>query len=327
MRAIIVGPAHHGAVQHARTVAALTGTPTVERRDPGSVAHADVAGARMLHCHYTDKWWGPDADSAADAFVSFAGSVGRPIVVSAHDVPVGDGTDHDRRRSRAYRRVLATAAVVIVASEHERIRLHGLGLDADVVPLPVVAPGAPPARREPWGGTIVVLGFVYPGKGHDDVVAAAARLRRPSSVICAGAPSPGHDDLAAELGARAGGSLLLTGPLTDDELALVTARAAVPVVPARNPSASASLARWLAAGRRPLVAISAYSCEIAAQDPRLLTLYDPSDPDALLVAIQHAQRDPAGTWRGGPVPAALTAPRVAAAHRAVFARVLACTAS
>jgi hypothetical protein len=129
----------------------------------------------------------------------------------------------------------------------------------------VVAPGP----RPPWAGrpTLGVLGFVYPGKGHDDVIAAAAAHPDRPGVVAAGAVADGHDDLAADLAetaAAAGVGWTVTGSLSPAGLAAAAAAVDVPLVPGRAVSASGSLLAWLAHGRRPLVADGAYAREVAA---------------------------------------------------------------
>ena len=92
------------------------------------------------------------------------------------------------------------------------------------------------------------------------------------------------------------------------------------IVPAAQPSASASLHTWIGAGRRPLVAASPYACEVAAHGADLMTLYPLGDPRLLAAAISQALADPASTWRAGPPPSGLTLGAVADAHRGVYER-------
>ena len=239
-------------------------------------------------------------------------------MITFHDLPDGDGSDRDARRTHAYRLVARRAAACIVASRHERCRLWRCGGAAHVIPLPIEAI-APRPSLTPIEPTVVVLGFLYPGKGHDDVVDAVASLRRPVRVICAGRASPGHDDLPDALRRRAGGLPIdITGTLSDGDLHDLARAAAVPVVPARNPSASASLATWIGVGRRALTADNVFAREVAAHEPGLLTLYDPRQPGALAEAIVHALTDPPSTWRTVAVPPAFVPSHIAAQHLAVY---------
>ena len=78
-----------------------------------------------------------------------------------------------------------------------------------------------------------------------------------------------------------------SSPATSTRPALAAAirRVDVPVVPATAPSASASLATWIAHGRRPLTADSAYADELVAASPELVTSYPPHDARLLAAAI------------------------------------------
>jgi glycosyltransferase involved in cell wall biosynthesis len=316
---VVVGPPEHGANRHAATIAAITGTPLTTVDDARAITVDHVDGSALVHLHYTDRLWGPDATSAGRAFSDVVARLGRPIVATLHDLPDGDGTDRDRRRGDAYRLVAHAATARIVASSHERSRLRRCGGDAHVIALPIVTGDVRSSPRPDEPATVVVLGFLYPGKGHDDVVDAAACLPRPVRVVCAGAASPGHEDLPDALRRLAPDVAIdVTGALSACAMHAVAAAATVPVVPARNPSASASLATWIGLGRRPLVADNAFAREIADHEPGLLTLYDPTRPDALAHAIALAVADPASTWRNVAVPCAFRPSHVAAQHLAVY---------
>jgi glycosyltransferase involved in cell wall biosynthesis len=316
---IVVGPADHGANRHATTIAVLTGTRRATVEEARAITADLAAGAAVVHLHYTDRLWGPHATSAARAFCDAVGRLARPIVVTLHDLPDGDGTDRDRRRTDAYRLVALAASTRIVASTHERARLRRCGIDAHVIGLPIEATAVRPPPQQGQPATVVVLGFLYPGKGHDDVVDAVASISPAPRVVCAGASSPGHHDLPNVLRRRAGGRPIdVTGTLSANVLREVAATATVPVVPARNPSASASLATWIGLGRRPLVADNPFAREIADHEPGLLTLYDPTRPGALAGAIACAVADPRSTWRTVAVPCAFRPSHVAARHLAVY---------
>jgi hypothetical protein len=166
-----------------------------------------------------------------------------------------------------------------------------------------------------------VLGFIYPGKGHDVVLEAAVTLRTEVSVVALGEASAGHDDLVValrETARRTGRRLAITGHLDEAGLAGAMALVDVPVVPASVTSASSSLCTWIAAGRRPLAAANGFTCEMAALAPGLLRLYPPGSPDQLAAAIRRALADPASTWHGGAIPWALTADAVAVRHLALY---------
>ena len=185
-----------------------------------------------------------------------------------------------------------------MSSEHERGLADLLGITCEVIPLPVDADGpVVPARpRDAHGPTTVgVLGFVYPGKGHDDVLAAMALLAEPAGMVCIGRTSDGHEDLALDLrhrAAAAGVGLRLTGFVPDALLGEVLAAVDVPVVPNRHPSASASLCTWVAHARRPLVRDGDYAREFSARWPGAVTSYAGDDPQHLADRIRRAAVDP-----------------------------------
>lgn len=301
--AVVPGPPSHGVVLHALSVARVVGAdvqPDLGRPDPAY----DV-----VHVPFTDALFGSDIGSAAVAFEQWAARVDAPVVVTLHDVPGLDADPaRDARRRAGYARVLAAADAAIVCSAHEADRLNPRPV---VVPLPVeplAAPGPAPA----WAGrtTLGVLGFVYPGKGHDRALDAATGTG--AAVVAIGAPSPGHDDLVERLRAQAcelGVELLVTGALTEPDLHAAVRAVTVPVAAYATSGASASLTTWLAAGRRPVTTPSAYAAELA---PKALLLND-----HLRAGIAAALADPASTW--GPTA---TGPDVATAHLAVYRSVL-----
>ena len=301
--AVAPGPDRHGVVQHALTVARLLLRAEVETTVSRTLARPTDA-FDVTHAHFTDALYGRDIDAAAECFVNWAADVPRPLVVTLHDVP---GLDPDRardtRRVAGYQRVAGASDAVVVSAEHE---LAGAWLNATVVPLPVepLAPAGPPP---PWAGrrTVGVLGFVYPGKGHDVVLRAVA----PGTVVVAlGGVSPGHDGYLHALCAEAdrlGLELLVTGPLSESALHAAALAVTVPVAAYRTLGASASLATWLACGRRPVTTHSAYADGIERRWPGSLSLTDD---------LRGALADPPGTWLEGPPPR----PDIAAAHLEVF---------
>jgi len=324
---VLIGPGEHGVVRYGLTVARAAGTAIARYADVASCRAAPPTDARACHWHFTDRLFGASVEEACAAFVDTVDRTGGRHVVTLHDVPPPGGTARDRRRARAYRRIGARCDAVVVASRHERRRLAAAGMDrpVTVIPLAVAAPaGEVAATRPPCadaGRHIAVLGFIYPGKGHDAVLSASAGLPGDVAVVALGRASDGHEDLVGQLHRAAAADerrFRATGFLSDAELAAAVAAADVPVVPARDVSASASLAAWLAGGRRPLVAASAYSAELAALDAGLLVEYQPHE---LPAALRRALDDPASTHRSGPVPPVLRLDAVAAAHRGLFGRV------
>ncbi len=305
--AVVPGPSTHGVVLHALSVARVVGADVqrgLSRPDPAY----DV-----VHVPFTDALFGPDIGSAAAAFEQWAARVDAPVVVTLHDVPGLDADPaRDARRRAGYERVSAAADAVVVCSTHEADRLDPRPV---VVPLPVeplAAPGPAPA----WAGrtTLGVLGFVYPGKGHDRVLAAAAGTG--AVVVALGAASPGHDDLLDRLQAQAddlGVELLVTGALTEPDLHAAVRAVTVPVAAYATSGASASLATWIVTGRRPVTTPSPYAAELAAGAPdALLLTHDLHD------AVRAALADPGRTWADTHV----AGPDVAVAYLAVYRSVL-----
>ena len=342
------GPAGHGVRRHAERVADLVdaasghsepGSAESGRAEPGRAesgraelgraesgraesgrverGRAGPGAADLTHAQFTDALWGPDVASAAEAFVRRAAELPRPLVVTLHDVPGGDPDPaRDARRIAGYRRVVEAADLVIVSARHEAAKARSFGADPVVIPLPL--PAVPAAGPPPtWADrpTVVVLGFVYPGKGHAEAIAAAAAHHGRPRVVAAGAVSPGHEPLWTELGAQAaaaGVELVPTGPLSDADLVAAARAATVPVAPNRGVSASGSLLTWLACGRAPLAARGAFACEVAADHPDHVRLYEPG---ALEDAVLAALGDPRSTHTAPP-----RWPDVGALHRAAYLR-------
>lgn len=303
--AVVPGPEGHGVVRHGVTVAHLVGA-TVSR-------DLDLPDGPwdLVHVQFTDALFGSSIESAALAFREWAATVHAPVVVTVHDVP---GADHDagrdERRRAGYRTVAAAADAVVVCSEHEADRLHPRPA---VVALPLDRL-CPPGPEPAWADrpSVGVLGFVYPGKGHDPVLRATAGTG--ALVVAVGGPSPGHEGLVTDLRARADAldvELLVTGPLTEADLHAAALAVTVPVAAYATTGASASLLTWLAAGRRPVTTAGPYAAELARQRPGSLL-----PTDDLPGAVRTALADP-GSTRAACSP---DRPDVAAALRAVYAR-------
>jgi hypothetical protein len=307
------GPPGHGVIRHAAAVASAARAHGVERVD---------RAPDLTHAQFTDALYGPDIVRAAAAFEMWAAAAPRPLLVTVHDVPGSDADPvRDAARGRGYARVVAASDGVIVSSGHEAAKVRRLtGRRAAVIGLPVVAPEARGSLPD-WVGrpTLGVLGFVYPGKGHDTVIDAAARHPLRPLVVAAGTVSPGHNDLLRALRLRAaahGVDLLVTGPLDDADMAAAAAAVTVPIAPASSVSASGSLATWLGCGRRPLAARGEYAAELDALHPGVLDLY--TGHVELNTAVARALARPAHTWISG----SLRWPDAGAAHAALYARLV-----
>ncbi len=322
---LLVGPATHGAVRHAMTVAAITCSPVLHL-DASEPTGGVIAETPVHHLHYTDRLFGDTTEQAAQRFGELAARLPGEIVVTLHDVPPNDESALSIRRRASYRRVASGTTAVVVASEHERDRAQACGITTDitVIPLPVQPLPTPTGSFITSGPTIGVLGFIYPGKGHEDVLGALACLPPEVSMWALGGVSAGHEDVLASLerdAVRARRRLTVTGHLDEPTLIAALGTIDVPVVPARAPSASASLATWIGAGRRPVTAGNPYTTEIAADAPGLVTMYEPTVPGALAAALRWALGRADRTWHDGVIPARLRADSVARRHCQLYRNV------
>jgi GT2 family glycosyltransferase len=317
---LVIGPLQHGVVRHAISVAKACGDTLLRFDEPADCQLPP--GFDVIHVPYTDRLFGRNAEASAAAFAAVAQAVissGARLSTTLHDVPAGDDPLAQRRRS-AYRKVVSYAAGLVVASAAELAEAELLGDAARsrrVIPLPVAKP--PQGRCTPVGSAVAVLGFVYPDRGYEQVIAA---LPERAAIVALGRAAQGHEDLAAALCRRAvasGHPWQLTGFLSDEELGEQLRSVAVPVAPNRRTGASASIATWLAHGRRPLVPVSAYTRELDRRWPDTLHLYDPDCPDALRIAIAQAQANPDSTLLDPGVKAGATEAEVADEYTEHFA--------
>jgi hypothetical protein len=169
-----------------------------------------------------------------------------------------------------------------------------------IVPLPVDAVAA--SASAPHDDAVGVLGFFYPGKGHDEALAATAAAGMTRLTVL-GRASDGH---AADLEAfvrRAddtGVDVEVTGWLEDADMIARARRVAVPVIAHRHVSASGSLTSWIGWGRRPLAVRNRYVDEMAQLRPGTLRVTEPDDLSAEVAAARAATQR---TWHGlDPVP-------------------------
>ena len=331
---LVVGPAEHGvttaALAQEAALRAVAPGPVHLLRRAGIPAVAELRAALRtappgpLLVHVTDKLFGTTPEEAAGVVVALARE--RPLVVTLHDLPqASDGPLNAPRRATAYRRMAQAAAAVVVASSHEERLLAACGADVpcDVVPLPVPelrSTRAPDASAPPR--TVAVLGYLYPGKGHEAVVAALPALPEGVGLTAWGRPADGHDELVGALTAQAralGRPCTVTGYVPDDELPALLRSAVVPVAPHEHLSASGSINSWIGAGRRPLVPRSDYVAELEERSPGCVWVYDDL-PDALAQAWRH----PAATWLPVGPPVSPTVADTAALLVRVLARAAGC---
>lgn len=338
---LVVGPAEHGVVevaldQHRALARSASGAAPVHlvrlAERPGSEALLEAVRAAPpgpVLVHVTDKLFGRGPEEAADALVALAGE--RRLVVALHDLPqASDGAVNHPRRAAAYRRVAQAAAAVVVASRHEERLLRACwpgdgpdGLRVVVVPLPVPvlaggraqAAGAPADPDAPLQA-VAVLGYLYPGKGHDAVVDALGVLPPGVGLLAWGRPSPGHEDLVEALRDQAGAlgrTAEVTGWVPVEDLPGLLRSPVVPVAPHAHLSASGSINAWVAAGRRPLVPRSDYADELLERTPGCVLVYDD-----LPGALARAWADPASTWAAPGAPTGPTVEETAAQVCAVL---------
>ena len=325
-RLLITRDPRHGVTLYARRIAeavtgagadtgTVTGTGTTGHgRTPIEHPLGSASGERA-HLHFTDRLWGADPAAAADAVEQLARRAS--VTVTLHDLPqASDGAGSLARRADCYRRVVGAASGVVCNSHHEADLLaHYVEAFASptIIPLPVDVAMPPPGTRsiESRGAlgaagdarttpapVVSMLGYVYPGKGHDRVLRAVGSLRsHPRPVVEAlGRPSRGHEhDLenVRRVARYAGVAFTISGFLPESQLLERSRRAAVPVIAHRHVSASGSLTSWLGAGRRPLVLASPYMHEMAELHRNALTVVDGTVlADAIAGAIAH----PESTW-------------------------------
>ncbi|GAB77868.1 Glycosyltransferase involved in cell wall bisynthesis [Austwickia chelonae] len=312
---VVLGPDTHGVTRHAHTLLAepaLARHRRIHLTDPSGLTCLPTAD--LTHLHLTDHLVADSAEACADVIQRLAGH--RHISLTLHDLPhPDDDPARYQRRARGYARMAAAAETVVVASRHEARLLQNClppgerPTPVEVVPLPIPPPTFPHPtpgrpRRHPHTGNnqdLVVLGFLYPGKGHVDVLETIAELPPQIGMIALGAPSPGHTGLVEQLHRHAselGRRLLVTGHVPDRSLLEKLWTAGIPVAPHRQVSASGTLNTWIAAGRRPLAPASPYVTELLERNPDSILDYGPgTDHTDLHEAATAALADPWLTWQ------------------------------
>ncbi|MBA4506082.1 glycosyltransferase family 1 protein [Corynebacterium sanguinis] len=261
MKHLIVGPDGHGVTAYALQLAAALG---VDERDIIRENTFDCAPLpdAPIHVTFTDHLFGTQPLAAVEALLGRVGE--RALSVSFHDIPQPEeGAERFSRRAEAYRRLRDAATVSVVNSQHEaQFFEHAPAVIR--LPIPQVA-----SHFDPVPNTVGILGFLYPGKGHEDLIAALAGTDYHLRFL--GAVSQGHEQWARGL-RTAYPHVEITGWLSADELAAEMGRVAVPVCAHRHFSASGSLMTWLGAGRNVLASDSPYTREIDAWLPGRITL-------------------------------------------------------
>jgi hypothetical protein len=285
---------------------------------------------RLLHLHVSDWLFADAGVGAGHAIAGLVGALrdrGVALSVTLHDLPQpADGPDLYRRRAATYRGLVESAAGVVVCSEHERTLLEdalladGGRLPADprallVIPLPI-----DPAEPTPAGDasamtrTVGIFGYLYPGKGHREVLDDLSSCHPAVDVLAIGRASDRHRELVGELAEVAAGkgfSFRCTGYVPDAEVTARLRAPLVPVAPHTHVSASGSINSWIAAGRRPLVPAGRYVRELDRRMPGSVRTYEPGQ---LGSAVETAIEEPALTWLPRGTVVGPTTPAVAASY-------------
>ncbi|KQY06409.1 hypothetical protein ASD37_19230 [Mycobacterium sp. Root135] len=306
---LVVGPARHGVVSFALDLAASLrgsdGPTNVVRLDHWRDLDGTLRRCHGVHLNFTDRLFGATPADAAHRVVALVRDVeatGSRVTVTLHDVPQPSDGGNYAQRTDAYRTVCASVHGLVVNSAHERSLLEESRIadsaDVVVIPLPLDVADAPPRRPAVGDRSVGVFGFVYPGKGHDEVLAAMVDLPPSVGFVAVGEPSAGHDDLIeslAKTAEREGRRFSVTGYVPDEALTGVLQDVTVPVAHHRHVSASGSINTWIAARRRPLVPVNRYTVEHADRHPGTLTPY-PDTARGLRSALEYAMAHPDSTW-------------------------------
>lgn len=339
---LVLGPEGHGVTRYGLDVA-----DAVARIDPlvrvvlvddvaaGDRVIADAGDGASVHLHATDRLFGTGPEDAADVVERW--SARTRLSLTLHDVPqTSDGAMFERRRA-VYARMVAAAERVAVNSAHEQQLmvefLAGSGAAHAIALGSRTAAGTPdadaPADADGTDLTVLIAGYVYPGKGHRPAVLAAARaaseLRSQGSEVgrvvvrAIGSPSRGHeadvDDLRRDAAAR-GVAFEVTGFLDDAAFVRALVAPGIPLAAHEHVSASRSMLDWVEAGRRPLVVDSRYAAEMDALRPGTLVRYHADD---LATRLAAAWRDPASTRLAAGTSLSPTLDEVAASYLAWWA--------
>lgn len=297
---LLVGPRQHGVVRFGWDLQQRMRTDGFDVRRQWTAYHGILSTplrAGAIHLQFTDRLFGDSPEFATERVASLVATARGKATVTFHDVPQpSDGTNF-ARRTAAYAAVAAACQGVVVSSHHERELLADCGIKPSrltVIPLPIGPRACAPATRHS-GRTVGVFGYIYPGKGHAEVLAA---LPAGVEMLAIGETSLGHDDVAVDLqhsAQRKGVTFRVTGYIADSQVPAMLQRVAVPVVAHRHISASGSINSWLSAGRRPLVPEHRYTLEFEERNPGSLMLY-PDTAASLRSAIEFALATPESTW-------------------------------
>ncbi len=160
----------------------------------------------------------------------------------------------------------ATSVIVCTAEEKQRLLPFFNGRPVAMIPHFVEKrrlSTAPKTTKRALGlkefRVIVLLGFIFPGKGHEVAMEALRLLPREYFLVFAGGASIGGEGYVRELQQQAHelgleDRLRITGLLTETELENYLLAADVAICPFMKMSASGSLSTWLSVGAIPIIA-------------------------------------------------------------------------
>ncbi|HEY3529612.1 MAG TPA: glycosyltransferase family 4 protein [Nocardioides sp.] len=278
---------------------AAGGRPVTELRVGGAwptPEPADLHALQELLCGIPDGSVvlvdGLIASRAASVLCEYAARL--RLVVLLH-MPIGPDPDEEL--------VLTSARAILATSAWTRQRVRGwYGLRRVDLALPGVdrvAPFAP--RANPGGGTsLLCVAAVHPGKGHDVLFEALARLGdRAWRLTCVGSLDVDPDHVATlqtQVYARSWERrVVFTGPLTGGALAAAYHHADLLVLPSRSESYGMVVGEALAHGV-PVVASEVGGVPEAMGRvpfvPMPGLLVPPEDPEALATALRAWLDDP-----------------------------------
>lgn len=279
-----IGPPGHGVRTYGEVLAAAT---------PGSLEGTrlrDLRGADVLHVQYARGLW------------TGLPRTTKPLVVTVHDLhealppPRGRVTTvlsaADRLRDPHHRtlQLLARRArVLVVASPEEAARLA-----REHPRRTVVIPHLVPQVREPRApasGTLLMLGWIHPRKGHHLAVEALPHLPDARLTIAGGA-APGHEpylerlhQTARELGVE--DRVRITGFLPETLLQHEALTARLALCPYERVAASGSMALLIGCRTPILATATPYAERLAAQLPGAVTTYRGPLADAVARALDQ----------------------------------------
>lgn len=202
-------------------------------------------------------------------------------------------------------------------------------LNPVVIPLPIASCAGlqPDTDRDLPSSTthpdidIAIVGFIYPGKGHEQALRALTGLPSSVGLKAIGRPADTHDAMTGQLMSLARSlerRFTVIGFLAEPALLAEMRSTTVPVAAHHRIAASGSICAWLGAGRRPLVPDGPWTRELQARCPGSVTLYRATG-EGLADAIAAVIGDPSSTWLAphamvGPDPAEAAALYAAASR-------------